>query len=82
MTIFRIQRDKAYLCAMLHLVSRLHTQHVLARSPPPCNPWWALPEYHAFLDATKALAASATLVAQVAEPVLPSGCDLRPFLDN
>lgn len=82
MTIFRIQRDEGYLRAMLQCVSRLHKQHVLPRCEPPRDPWWALPEYHAFLDATRVLAASAALVMQVAEPALPPGCDLRPFLDK
>ena len=81
MTVFRLQRDERYLRALLACVSRLHTQHVLTGAPPPLNPWWQLPDYHAFLDATKAVAASADLVATVEAPAPPPGCDLRPFLD-
>ena len=80
MTVFRIQRDERYLRDMLHCVARLHTAHVLPHSVPPLDPWWERPEYHAFLDATKALAASAALVTPAEELPAPPGCDPRPFL--
>ncbi len=82
MTVFRLQRDEGYLARMLACVARLHTQHVRPGAPPPpLNAWWQLPEYHAFLDATRAVAAAAALVAVVDAPALPPGADLRPFLD-
>lgn len=81
MNVFRIQRDEGYLRAMLHCVARLYSAHVLPVSAPPLNPWWELPEYHAFVNATRALAASAALVASADELPPPPGCDARPFLD-
>ena len=65
LTAFRVWRDDHYIAAMLGFISRLYMQHVLLRRPPPADLHAHLPEYHAFLLRTAAIAGSAEPVLQV-----------------
>jgi len=81
--VFLVQRDDAFIAAMLRRISRLYTTFILTGKDPPMN-WEVHSSEHKKLVAEAVrIARSASVFALIPESLVPEGVevDQQPFID-